>query len=416
MPRTWLRTAGRMSFRLAPITIIVAVLAVVAVFLTVQLGRPVPALTMTAWPAPMRALPGAPPHLAWPRQAEAAVGVSGVGVLASHGGDREVAIASVTKIMTAYQVLRDHPLVGAKPGPHIRVTSADAAVYARDKRQGQSVAKVRAGETLTERQALEAMLLPSGNNIAYLLANWDAGSQKAFVAKMNAGARALGMTRTHYADSSGFDPATVSTAGDQLRLALRAMTVPVFRQIVAMPQASLPVAGVVYNSNYGLGHDGIIGVKTGTSPQAGGCLVFAAVEKVSGKQVTVAGVILGVLATARQPSELTGVITDSERLLSSVRGHIERVRVVSPGTVLGVVHSAWTPRQAVIADKEVSVMGWPGMPVRVSVTPSALGRTVAVGQVVGRADITVDGEVSHLTLYANGTVGPPSLAWRLTRP
>ena len=73
----------------------------------------------------------------------------------------------------------------------IAVAAADAAVYAGDQRQGQSVVKVAAGEKLTERQALEAMLIPSGNNIASLLARWDAGSEAAFAAKMNTRARQL---------------------------------------------------------------------------------------------------------------------------------------------------------------------------------------------------------------------------------
>jgi len=134
------------------------------------------------------------------------------------------------------------------------------------------------GEKLTERQALEALLIPSGNNIGAMLAGWDAGSQGAFVAEMNAQAGSLGLRSTRYADASGADPATVSTAGDQFVLTLRALQIPAFRQIVAMPQVTLPVAGVVYNVNSALGHDGIVGVKTGSSSPAGGCLAFAAIR------------------------------------------------------------------------------------------------------------------------------------------
>lgn len=123
-------------------------------------------------------------------------------------------IASLAKIMTGYVVLRDRPLPAAGPGPVITVAAADAAAYARDQRQGQSVVRVAAGEKLTERQALEAMLIPSGNNIASLLARWDAGSEAAFAAKMNTRARQLGLGGTRYGDASGADPATVSTAAD----------------------------------------------------------------------------------------------------------------------------------------------------------------------------------------------------------
>ena len=68
------------------------------------------------------------------------------------------------------------------------------------------------GEKLTGLQALQAMLIPSGNNIASLLARWDAGSQAAFVAKVNVAAGPLGLRGTRCADVSGADPATASTA------------------------------------------------------------------------------------------------------------------------------------------------------------------------------------------------------------
>jgi D-alanyl-D-alanine carboxypeptidase (penicillin-binding protein 5/6) len=136
-----------------------------------------------------RAFAGRPLRLAWPRQGEAAVGVAGVGLIGSHGSGRPTPIASIAKVMTAYLVLREHPLHGGAGGPRITVTPADVAVYRADAAAGQSVVAVRAGERLTERRALEGLLLPSGNNIATLLARWDAGSERGFVAKMNARAR-----------------------------------------------------------------------------------------------------------------------------------------------------------------------------------------------------------------------------------
>ena len=108
---------------------------------------------------------------------------------------------------------------------------------------------MRVGEQLTGRQLLEALLVPSGNNIAPMLAARVAGSEARFIAEMNAEARALGMDHTTYTDPSGFDPSTVSTAADQLRVFRRAMRFPVFRQIVSMPSVTLPVAGTVRNFN-----------------------------------------------------------------------------------------------------------------------------------------------------------------------
>ena len=195
--------------------------------------------------------------------------------------------------MTAYIVLRDHPLGRGGNGPVITLTPADVTDTFRRSARGESIVPVAAGERLTERQALEALLLPSANNIAAVLARWDAGAQAPFVARMNAAARSLGMAHTRYTDPSGFDDRTVSTAADQLRIVQRAMRVPAFARIVATPSATLPVAGTVRNTNTLLGRDGFVGVKTGSDAAAGGCFAFRAIRPIHGKRTVITGVVLG---------------------------------------------------------------------------------------------------------------------------
>jgi D-alanyl-D-alanine carboxypeptidase (penicillin-binding protein 5/6) len=152
---------------------------------------------------------------------------------------------------------------------------------------------IAAGERLTELQALQALLLPSANDIAAVLARWDAGSVARFVARMNAAARPLGMTHTRYTDPSGYDDATVSTAADQVRIVDRAMRLPVFARIVATTSAVLPVAGTVHNTDTLLGYDGFVGVKTGSDDAAGGCFAFRAIRRIDGRRTTITGVVLG---------------------------------------------------------------------------------------------------------------------------
>src|SRR5439155_1632405 len=110
-----------------------------------------------------------------------------------------------------------------------------------------------------------------------------------------------------------------------------ALQIPAFRQIVAMPQVTLPVAGVAYNVNANIGHDGIVGVKTGSSSQAGGCLAFAAIRTVAGSPVTIVGVVLGVRATAARPSQLGGVIAPSENPPASLGPDLEHAQGLTPG-------------------------------------------------------------------------------------
>ena len=207
-------------------------------------------------------------------------------------------IASVAKVMTAYVVLHDHPLIANGSGPDIAVQSSEAAAYPSQARDGDSLVPVAAGERLTEHQALEALLLPSADNMAWILARWDAGSQAAFVARMNATARRLGMTGTSYTDPSGLDSSTTSTAADQVRLGMAAMRVPVLATIAAMSTAVVPVAGVVRNYNTLLGQDGIAGLKTGSTQAAGGCVLIAAWQKASGHRTLIVAATFGQPGTA----------------------------------------------------------------------------------------------------------------------
>jgi D-alanyl-D-alanine carboxypeptidase (penicillin-binding protein 5/6) len=200
-------------------------------------------------------------------------------------------IASLAKVMTAYLTLKRYPLSGMQDGFTITVTAAEAQADSQDAAEGQSEVMVQAGEQLTERQLLEALLIPSGNNIARMLAVLVAGSEEHFLAEMNAESRSLGMDHTTYTDPSGFDPSTVSTAADQLRVFQRAMRFPVFREIVSMPSVTLPVAGRLtnYNPLIAAGYAG----KTGSDSAAGGCLAFFTPVTVGGRRLTAVGVVMG---------------------------------------------------------------------------------------------------------------------------
>jgi serine-type D-Ala-D-Ala carboxypeptidase (penicillin-binding protein 5/6) len=235
----------------------------------------------------------APPSRVWPADGQAAFIRTGQSEI--HAGPHQQAapIASVAKVMTAYLVLRDHPLRLGQDGPTITITDADVYDTERRRRQEESVVPVAAGEQLTELQALQALLLPSANNIAAVLARWDSGSTERFVARMNATARSLGMKHTRYTDPSGYDDATMSTAADQVRIVVRAMRLPVFARIVGTSTATLPVAGTVHNTNTLLGRDGFVGVKTGSDDAAGGCFAFRAIRWMHGKRTTITGVVLG---------------------------------------------------------------------------------------------------------------------------
>jgi D-alanyl-D-alanine carboxypeptidase (penicillin-binding protein 5/6) len=348
---------------------------------------------------------------------ESALAVKGVGFLGVHGGNHPLPIASVAKIMTAYLVLRDHPLRPGQDGPVLTVTPADVALYKGDLALGQSTVEVKAGEQLTERQALEALMLPSANNVATLLGNWDAGSEAAFVNKMNAQARAIGLSHTHYADASGFDPATVSTARDQVRLALAAIRNPTFASIVATKQVTLPVVGVEQNLDALLGSHGIIGIKTGTTTSAGGCFVLAARVRVGRRIVTLAGAVLGQPATPAEPTILVAALHRAGVLAKSVPHVLKRFAVLAHGRTFGWIRTDWAHPVPVRATNVPKLVGWSGLPVTITVVPELpLTAPVAQGQQVAYATIKAGRQRGRLDLVAARSLPRPSLGWRLTHP
>jgi D-alanyl-D-alanine carboxypeptidase (penicillin-binding protein 5/6) len=254
--------------------------------------------------------------LPWPGDGQTALWAEDVGSLGTCGDQRPVPIASVAKVMTAYVILRDHPLADDDPGPLVLVDQqAEAESFDRD----ESSAPVRAGQRLSERSLLELMLVPSANNVARLLARWDAGSQAAFVAEMNAASAALGMKNTTYTDPSGYDSTTRSTAVDQLRLARFALTDPTLLAMTAEPFAQVPDdTTVLSNTDALLGSDGVVGGKTGSSTPAGGALMWAAHRTVNGQDHLVLGVVLHQNAGASPDRGLTSALIVSRRLVEAM--------------------------------------------------------------------------------------------------
>ncbi|MGR6320210.1 D-alanyl-D-alanine carboxypeptidase [Micromonospora soli] len=372
--------------------------------------RPLPAPTVTRTLAVSRTIPGKVPAMPWPKTGQAALSVVGVGSLGRSGGSHPVPIASVTKVMTAYVILTEHPLRRGEPGPDLTVSAEQAAAYPAEQARGESLIPVVTGAVFTERQALQAVLLPSANNMARILAAWDAGSIEAFIAKMNDTAAALGMTNTHYTDPSGYDPGTVSTAVDQVILARKAMKLPAFAEIVAQKKATLPVAGTVENYNSLVGRDGVVGIKTGSTDEAGGCLVFAAVVKVGGRSITIVGAVLG-QPGANTPVQLDRVFRVTRPLVRAAAAAIAVHPIVRAGDQVATVRGPLGAGTTITAARDLTVVGWPGMRVRLDADLPAVPARLPAGAEHGRLSaVAGDGAPVATPLRTGVGLVPPS-AW-----
>ncbi|MFI6289537.1 D-alanyl-D-alanine carboxypeptidase family protein [Streptomyces sp. NPDC051018] len=256
-------------------------------------------------------------NLPWPSEGQSSVEVEGIGSLGTTGKQSPVPIASVTKVMTAYVILRNHPMRAGAPGARL---VADQQAADESYSSAESTFPVLAGREYTQRQLMEFMMVASANNVARLLARWDAGSQEAFVEKMNRTAAGLGMTHTTYTGASGIETSTKSTAADQLKLARAAMKDPAFRQIVATPTITAPGVGVpTRNTNKLLGRDGVIGLKTGSSTPAGGNLLWATTQEIAGTPRLILGVVLHQRADTNPATGSAAAHEASRTLISAVR-------------------------------------------------------------------------------------------------
>ena len=391
--------------------VVLALVGIVVVAAAVRVvTETAPRLTARPTLAASVTTPGTAPAPPWPAQGQGAFVIPGVATDASPG-ESPVQIASVAKVMTAYVVLKDHPFAVGQPGYSYAVTAADVADYAQRESQAQSIVPVTAGEALTEQQLLEGLLIPSGNNYADILAEQDAGSVDAFVAKMQAAAKTLGMTATTYTDPSGFTGTTLSTARDQALLAAAAMADPVFASIVAMHSAVLPQAGKEQNYDTILGTDGFIGIKTGSDITAGGCFMFAATHPVGAATVTIYGAVLGQDVGTRATTVLVNAAqTASQKIVDAELAAVTSQTVLPAGTPVLSVRNAQGASVEAVTDAPLTMLALPGTKVALNMSVSPLGTSVRAGQEVA----TVRGPAGlHTGVHTVGASRGVTLGYKL---
>jgi D-alanyl-D-alanine carboxypeptidase (penicillin-binding protein 5/6) len=179
--------------------------------------------------------------------------------------------ASLTKLLTALVVLENNWQ------PDAALTVSHEAAHINRARVG-----LRTGDTVRAEDALNAMLMYSANDACMVLAQSVAPEREDFVRKMNAKAEQLGLKDSHFMHPCGFDTeGQYSTARDLLRLALAAHSNPTIARITQQSEASLATGkGRVipfHSTNHLLGRvDGVMGLKTGFTAQAGRCLIAVA--------------------------------------------------------------------------------------------------------------------------------------------
>ena len=321
--------------------------------------------------------------------------------LTAHGPDRERAIASTTKLMTAYLALRKLRMDEKLEVP---AYSAGAA---------ESVAGLNKGERLTVHDLIVAMMLPSANDAAETIADGISGSEQAFVALMNRTAADLGLDHTHYANPIGLDAnGNYSTAADLTDLAIQLLSDKRFRKIVSKPQATLKSGAeqrVVTNTNTLLLSDpSVDGVKTGHTLDAGYVLVASAKRDT----VPLIAAVLGAPSEADRD-------TDAEALLDygySLYRHRDAVRKGEEAATASVRYE--DEDLPLLAKRAIEVAIRPDQDLRVDVGgPKQVEGPIAAGDRLGQVTVTLDGKfVGRTPLVAGRDVDEPTVVDRIGGP
>ncbi len=404
MPLTRRQTFRRR--RLAVIGVLAVVLGGVGYLAGTGLA-PVPeAAASLSQPAPLTQ-PAA--QLTWPGEGSGAIGAVGYdGVLGSGGEQGTVPIASITKMITSLVVLDKKPLTGKEAGPDIAFTDKDVDIYYGVIAENGSVAPVSAGMILSQRQTMEAMLLPSANNYSISLAVWAFGSVDAYLAAAHDWLAAHGLDHTAVADTSGLSPGSKSSPSDLIEIGKLVVADPALASIVSERTADLPTIGTVTNTNKLLGKHGVTGLKTGTTDEAGACLLFSAEFGVGSETITLVGVVLG----GTDHTELNASIS---ALIESVKPGFREVTLTDKGAAYASYDTKWGQQSHAVAAKAASVLVWSDTPVTAvaSARPITLGDA---GDTVGAVDFAVGGKTVSVPLVLDKTVSDPGPEWRFSHP
>jgi len=262
---------------------------------------------------------------------------------------------------------------------------------------------------MSERDALEAMLVISASNYADAVSTWAYGSRSAFLRATREWLAANGLTRTTIVEPTGIDPRNVSTPTDLIALGKIAMANPVIAQIVGTPVLDVPPIPAGENTNELLGLHGVTGIKTGTLEESGANLLFSAnVDVGLPHPLQVVGVVLGSIADDALNREVI-------LLLESIQAGFHTVALGAKGDQLGTYTTAWGESARIVLGETVSTFVWSDTPISATFEADALS-TGSSGDVVGTVTWTVGSETLTAPLVLDGTIRPPDEWWRLTHP
>ncbi|MCU1479589.1 MAG: hypothetical protein JWQ19_375 [Subtercola sp.] len=373
----------------------------------VTLVGPLPPATATVIDATGTLTPPAPPTL--PSTGASGITADGAtSVLATAGITDPVPLGGTTKVITALVVLDAKPMLAGEQGASIVITPADYADYIAYISQSTRAVSFIAGETWTQRDMLQAMLMGSSNNHADALAAWAFGSTDAYVDAANAWLTKNGFSGTTVVDATGLSSNSVGTASDLTRIAQLAFANPVISEIIAQPAVTVNGGRYVNNLAIYLPDKGVTGLSLSYTDQAGLCFLYKAEVTVAATTVSLYGAML------REPDYDT-LNGDMTTLLTSAAANLKPTTVVTAGDVFVHYTTAWGQSADGVAVAGDSRMLWATTPVTHTVAAAPV-TTALGGTSAGTATFDLPGGPLTVALKLSNALSDPGPLWRLTNP
>lgn len=375
------------------------------IFIMVQLIRPLPSAQVALSIPPM--IPAKNTTLSLPSYGQSALTVKDYGLVATSGAQTQISTASIAKVITALCILEQKPLHTGQKGPEITMSRRDVELYQQEVSHNGSRVQVYEGQKMSEYMALQAIMIPSANNIANSLAEWAFGSLEAYSEYANNFAMRHGLVNTRIgSDASGYDPSTVSSASDLARLGVIAEKNALLMEIAGQESAVFPLSGEMNNYNSILGQGGITGLKTGNNEQNLGGFLFTGRTQAAGKSIEFAGSILGA-------SSLSEALESSQALVASLPGNFEKVVVAQSSQEVGTVTTQWGGTAAVLLAESTSVVRYRGDVIKLQ--PTIVPTSGTKAEKIGVVGILTNNSTMSKNLIIKEPARGPSLFWRLTR-
>lgn len=316
-------------------------------------------------------------------------------------------MASISKLITALVVLNSRPLGASGTGPTLTFDKADHDLYDKYYLLNATIAAMPTGSSMSEHDALEAMLVVSACNYAEAVADWAFGSNAGFLAATNHWLKANGLTGTTLVEPTGIDARNTSTPSDLIAIGKLAMANPAIAGIVAKTSLDIPALAGMPNTNDLLGTDGVDGIKTGTL--GGSDLLFSAtVTPGTPNPLKVIGVVLG-------GPDRTSVDDDVRALISSITSGFHSEHLSTKGEPVGTYSTPWGSEATMVLDRDASVLTWSNTPITSTMKATTL-KSGASGEKVGSVTWVAGKSTVTVPIVLDGRIHGPSTWWRLTHP